>query len=263
MISFSGGKDSTALLLMLLEKGFDPGDIVFFDTGWEFPEMYQHINRVESYIGKKIIRLKPQKSFDYWMFEHKGTGMGFPHIIQVRWCSREKINALSKFWRRSGKPTDYRGIAYDEAQRAKNSRSERKEYPLVDWRITEKDALKYCYEKGFFWDGLYEHFNRVSCWCCPLQGLDELRNLRKFYPDLWERLKEMQRKTFNKFRPDASVFDLEERFAKEDEQLIFPLIKRSEILPEREGKESDAKLIPRNMRVLHEGTKDERLTLGR
>ena len=64
--------------------------------------------------------------------------------------------------------------------------------------------------------GLYKHFNRVSCWCCPLKGINELRKLRKFHPDLWDKLKDWQTKTIRKFTPNASVFELEERFAKED-----------------------------------------------
>jgi hypothetical protein len=31
-------------------------------------------------------------------------------------------------------------------------------YPLIDWNITEKQALEYCYSKGFNWSGLYEKF---------------------------------------------------------------------------------------------------------
>lgn len=220
MISFSGGKDSTALLLMLLEKEIDPGDIVFFDTGWEFPQMYQHIKKVESYIGKEIIRLKPQKSFDYWMFEHNGKGKGFPYP-NIRWCTGIKQDTIQKFWRRSSRPDYYLGIAYDEAQRRKTSRPQGKKYPLVEWKITERKALQYCYEKGFSWGGLYEHFRRVSCWCCSLQSLNDLRNLRKFYPEFWERLKGMQRKTWNNFRKGISVFDLEERFKREDKQMLL------------------------------------------
>lgn len=66
--------------------------------------------------------------------------------------------------------------------------------------------------------GTYELFNRVSCWCCPLKGINELRNLRKHYPALWEELREMDKKAPNQFRADYSVEQLEERFAKEDMQ---------------------------------------------
>lgn len=90
---------------------------------------------------------------------------------------------------------------------------------MVDWKWTEKDALQYCYDKGFDWEGLYEHFSRVSCWCCPLQSFAELRSLRKHYPELWEELKEMDNATWRNFRADYSVEDLEIRFALEEERV--------------------------------------------
>jgi len=224
MLSFSGGKDSTALLLMMLEKGIEPGEIVFFNTGWEFPEMLEHIRRVEEYIGRRIVRLQPEKPFDYWMFEHKLTtknrcGYGFP-TIKSRWCTRIKLDTLTKFWVKMGKPNFYLGIAYDEQHRIKGRLlKNNKKFPLVDWKITEKQALQYCYSRGFDWGGLYNYFRRVSCWCCPFRRLSELRNLRRFYPNLWQRLMEMEERSWNKFRQDYSVFDLEERFKQEESQL--------------------------------------------
>lgn len=50
IVQFSGGKDSTAMLLMMLEKYMQVDDIIFCDTGKEFPEMYEHINKVREYI---------------------------------------------------------------------------------------------------------------------------------------------------------------------------------------------------------------------
>ena len=47
VISLSGGKDSTAMLHMMLERGESVHSAVFFDTGWEFPEMEAHIDEVE------------------------------------------------------------------------------------------------------------------------------------------------------------------------------------------------------------------------
>ena len=45
----------------------------------------------------------------------------------------------------------------------------------MEWRITEAKALQICYDQGFDWGGLYEIYHRASCWCCPLQRIDELR----------------------------------------------------------------------------------------
>jgi hypothetical protein len=37
----------------------------------------------------------------------------------------------------------------------------------------------------------------VSCWCCPLQGLEELRTLRREFPELWEQLLEWEAQTLS------------------------------------------------------------------
>ncbi len=51
IVQFSGGKDSTAMLLMMLEKDMPIDEIIFCDTGKEFPQMYEHIEKVQKYIG--------------------------------------------------------------------------------------------------------------------------------------------------------------------------------------------------------------------
>ena len=67
IVSLSGGKDSTAMLLRLIEEKRPIDRILFCDTGLEFPQMYDHLNKLEQYIGRKITRLKAEYSFeDYW-----------------------------------------------------------------------------------------------------------------------------------------------------------------------------------------------------
>ena len=55
IVQLSGGKDSTAMLLMMLEKGMPVDEIIFCDTGMEFPAMYEHLQRVEQYTGRKTV----------------------------------------------------------------------------------------------------------------------------------------------------------------------------------------------------------------
>ena len=47
IVSFSGGKDSTAMLLIMVEQGIPIDEIVFCDTEKEFPQMYDHIQKVQ------------------------------------------------------------------------------------------------------------------------------------------------------------------------------------------------------------------------
>lgn len=224
VVSFSGGKDSTAMLLRMIELNMPIDNIVFADTTAEFPAMYEHIEKVEKYISRKITLLIPEQDFEYILLKHKvfardgsvKQGYSFGSMTE-RWCTTYfKTRAINKHIRElknSYEVIEYVGIAADEPKRIKD-----KNYPLVDWGWTEADALKYCYEKGFDWSGLYELFGRVSCWCCPLKNLDELRKLRKYYPDLWAKLQDWQSKTWRKFRADYSVQELKLRFRLEEER---------------------------------------------
>jgi 3'-phosphoadenosine 5'-phosphosulfate sulfotransferase (PAPS reductase)/FAD synthetase len=73
VVSFSGGKDSTAMLLKMIELNYKIDRIIFCDTYMEFPDMYVHIEKVNNYIkqfGYSITYLKSKKSFEYYMFEY-------------------------------------------------------------------------------------------------------------------------------------------------------------------------------------------------
>lgn len=63
----------------------------------------------------------------------------------------------------------------------------------------------------------YELFDRVSCWCCPLQGLKGLRSLYEHFPDLWKQLQVWDESTWRQFRKDYSVRELAWRFEFEKE----------------------------------------------
>ncbi len=229
IISFSGGKDSTAMLLLMIEKNMPIDEIIFCDTGMEFPAMYEHIDRVEKLIGRKITRIKAKNNFEYMMFDYIKTrskyknkkGYGWPDF-RNRWCTdRLKVKPIKKYLNRykSNEIIEYHGIALDEAHRAEKNRGRNIKYPLIEENMTEQDALQYCYNKGFDWNGLYEHFHRVSCWCCPLQSIPELKQLYTHFPALWERLKKMDEKAWNQFRSDYSVAELEDRFYWESSQV--------------------------------------------
>lgn len=196
IVSLSGGKDSTAMLLMMLERGEPIDGIVFFDWGMEFPQMYEHLEKLESYIKMPITRVYPQGSFVYYLTEYervkgktKGQrGYGWAGF-KLRWCTKIKYNAINKATKDS---THCIGYSYNERfTRPRYFNHHR--YPLLEWGVTELEGLRYCYSKGFEWGGLYSMFNRLSCWCCPFKRLSELRKLRDNFPDLWQQLLELDR----------------------------------------------------------------------
>lgn len=241
VLSLSGGKDSTALgLEWLTRHRADPAtypldEVIYCDTGMEFPAMVEHINRLETIFtdaGIKFTRLKSERTFEEIMFERPRKdgvlGAGWPGPL-CRWCTgllkTALLDAHKNKLAQQYTLVSIIGFAKGEEHRLyrDNNRNDRFKYPLMEWGWAETDCLKYCYDHGFDWGGLYEIFHRVSCWCCPLQGLQELRQLRKYFPDLWERLRNMDRRSWRQFRKDYSVDQLEIRFQFEEERLATGL----------------------------------------
>ena len=219
VVSFSGGKDSTCMLLKMIEEGTKIDKIIFVDTTKEFPQMYEHIKKVEEYISPLKIE-KIVIPFDYYFSEHIKTkgkrkgqkGYGFPDF-RNRWCTSLKRDNVKKVLSGCKDVIQFHGIAFDEQERCeKNQDRTVIKYPLIEWKMTEKDCLEYCYSKGFDWGGLYQKYSRVSCWCCPLQRMEHLRALYNNFPDLWQELKEMEKKSVRRFRMDYTVEELENKF---------------------------------------------------
>ena len=70
--SLSGGKDSTAMVLMLLENNAPLDECLFVDMGKEYDCIYHNIDKMEKILndkGIKLRRLKPDNSFDYYASE--------------------------------------------------------------------------------------------------------------------------------------------------------------------------------------------------
>lgn len=243
VVSFSGGKDSTAMLLMMIEKGIPIDRVICVDTTKEFPQMYEHIEKVSGMIEPLKIEIV-KIDFDYWFGEHIKTrgkrigekGYGFPDF-RNRWCTALKQESYGKIVasmqynprKRGGincipdEIVEFHGIAFDEKKRTLKNKKRNIQYPLVEWQITEKQALEYCYAKGLDWGGLYKKFHRVSCWCCPLKRIAEIGTLYTDFPHLWEELKRMDEKSFRKFRSDYSVSELENKFSRERNQIRLEL----------------------------------------
>jgi len=224
IVSFSGGKDSTAMLLMMLEKGIPIDRVICIDTTKEFPQMYEHIKKVQAMIEPLKIEIV-KIDFDY-LFANKEImrgpnkgkfGYGWTGA-RGRWCTRLKVEAMNKITKKTINAVEFVGIAYDEVKRANKKYIKEKNVrlPLIEWQITEKQALDYCYSRGLDWDGLYEKMNRVSCWCCPLSRIGSLRTLYNDFPELWKELEEMDKKSWRNFRSDYTVDVLTNKFANEN-----------------------------------------------
>ena len=138
-----------------------------------------------------------------------------------RWGTSLKIKAIKEHYKKYNEEiTEYIGIAYDEPKRIKQVPSIK--YPLVDWKMTEKDCLEYCYSKGWNWkqDGieLYNILDRVSCWCCTNKNLKELRNIYRYLPKVWEDLERLQNIIKRPFRHNKTIFEIKQKIKEAQER---------------------------------------------
>ena len=52
-VSLSGGKDSTAMLLLMIEQDMPIDVVLNADTGMEFPEMYEHLQKLDDLLCRE------------------------------------------------------------------------------------------------------------------------------------------------------------------------------------------------------------------
>lgn len=238
--SCSFGKDSLAMVLLLIEMGYQLDEVIFFNTGMEFEAIYNVRDRLIPILeerGIKYTELEPQKPFLYNMLERpveskqNGCHCGYGWCGGVcRWGTTEKNRIIDEY--KAGindEVYEYVGIAADEAWRAKG-----KHYPLIDLGMTEAACLAYCWDRGWNWlerttatetgyIDLYKILDRVSCWCCSNKNRKELKNIYIFLPEYWEKLKFLQsridrpmKKWKNaRYGEYGDVFQMEEVFKNE------------------------------------------------
>lgn len=217
------------MLLEMIRRGEHIDVVVFFDTGWEFPQMLRHVEKIKRLVednGIEFVTLHPETSFDWNMFE-KPVKVGKPNehkgyswcgLKGCRWGTTLKLRTIDNYFKNEPDHIQCVGIAVDEVERLEKERSGNKRFPLAEYGFTEAECLSGCYSLGYDWEGLYEDLDRVSCKFCGLKNLKELRNIYRKYPDVWNELRDYQKRTDMPYKGEGqSVFDLEVRFELENE----------------------------------------------
>ena len=215
--SCSFGKDSMAMLLILLEKGYPLDKVIFYNTEMEFQAIYNNRDKIIDILRERNIKfteLKDPLSFKYLAFEKPVKTRNGVSKCGYNWCggiarwgTSGKLSSISKHYRNTyGNETivEYVGVAADEISRIEKYRSKRgktvKLYPLIEWGLVEKMCLEYCYSHGWNWHErtdatttgwieLYEILDRVSCWCCSNKNQKEIKNIMIYLPNYWAKIK--------------------------------------------------------------------------
>lgn len=115
------------------------------------------------------------------------------------------------------------GIAADELKRIeRHSKRDDVILPLVEIGWSEAMCREWC-EKNDLLSPIYTTATRGGCWFCHNQGVDQLRLLRRDYPELWALLLKWDKDSPVTFKPDGhTVHDFDRRFQAEDDGIILP-----------------------------------------
>jgi phosphoadenosine phosphosulfate reductase len=188
-ISYSGGKDSLATLLVVI-KAIGKVPLLFADTGMEFPETYANVEEASRYYGLDLIRTDGKTQF-WENFERQG-----PPAVNARWCCRVcKLTPLANLIREQwGECLSFIGQRrYESAARAQsnrvwrnsNVRAQLSAAPIHNW--TALHVWLYIMREHAPYNILYEaHLDRIGCFMCPSSDMALIHSIEAEYPDLWE-----------------------------------------------------------------------------
>src|SRR3954470_12413103 len=200
ILGLSGGKDSTALALFMRDH-VPEMEYVFTDTGKELDETYEYLNRVEAYLGKRIIRLNDRAGFAHWL---KVFGGYLPNP-NMRWCTKMLKLVPFENYVGDGQVISYVGIRADEDREGYISTKPNINpvFPFKEHGIGYQGVMRILDESGI---GMppYLKWGRThsGCFFCFFQKPIEWVRLLEKHPDQfdeaqgYEKIDERAGKTF-------------------------------------------------------------------
>ena len=216
LASISGGKDSAAMALHLIEQDIEY-TAVFFDTGWEHPAVYEYLRgdltdkigpikelpppmpkltpEQEQLASKYEARLGHQSGMVRWMVK---KGM-FPSRMR-RYCTQQlKIAGLKRLIKEHDLPVNCVGIrAAESAARAKMPERELSTSldcmvwrPIIKW--TKQDVIDIHHRHGLAPNPMYLNgADRVGCWPCIFSRKSEIRYISEVDSDRIDLIRDLE-----------------------------------------------------------------------
>ena len=220
VLGLSGGRDSAALAVYMRQHHPELDLEYFFtDTGKELPEVYEFLGRLEGFLGKAILRLNPDRDFDFWLREY---GHFLPSA-STRWCTRQLKLLPFRQWVRPGlaaghRITSYVAIRADEDYRqgfAPTQEHLKVVYPFREVGIDKQGVIELLGASGLGLPKYYDWRSRSGCTFCFFQQKIEWVNLKRNHPDAYEEAKRYEKSALEHGSPftwsqGESLFDLEQ-----------------------------------------------------
>ena len=226
-MSYSGGKDSTASVILAHEYGEPLDVIVFCEVMYDIKrnisgENPAHINFIMNVAkplfeewGYEFVVLRSDKDYlDFFHreikhprkhMEHKGMKFGFPTYSRCGVKRDLKLKPIEKFYKGiEGPITQYVGICADEIIRLNSLHKQPNTISLLEkYGFTEDMAYSLCEVYGLL-SPCYEFSKRGGCWMCPNAKPAEHKEIKRLYPDAWSQFVELEQEqnvAFNIYNP--------------------------------------------------------------
>lgn len=205
--SWSGGKDSTATIILAHLKNEPLDTIVFSEVMFNKEisgEDPKHIDFImnkakplfESW-GYKVIVLRSEKTYmDIFNHiiehprkheSHKGKKYGFA-ISSLCSVKRDlKLKPIENFYKSLGNEpyVQYVGICIDEPKRLNSLHKDSSKVSLLEkYKYTRAMTRALCEEYDLL-SPSYGLSKRGGCWFCPNAKLEEHRQIKMLYPEVW------------------------------------------------------------------------------
>lgn len=198
VLGLSGGRDSAALAVFMRQHHPELEiDYFFTDTGKELPEVYEYLGRLEGFLGKPILRLNPDRDFDFWLKQYNR----FLPSPQARWCTRQlKLRPFEQWIKpmleQGTSVTSYVAIRSDEEYREGYSSTNDRLFiklPFKEAAIDKAGVLEILEGAGLGLPSYYQWRSRSGCTFCFFQQKIEWVRLRERHPDAFEEAKSYEK----------------------------------------------------------------------
>jgi len=206
VLGISGGRDSAALAVYMRQH--EPNldiDYFFTDTGKELPEVYEFLGRLEGFLGKPILRLNPDRDFDFWLREYNN----FLPSPQTRWCTRQlKIKPFEEWVRPFVKAGEivhsYVAIRSDEDYRegyVSGQDNLRIHLPFRSAGVDKAGVTEILEAAGVGMPEYYRWRSRSGCTFCFYQQKIEWARLLDEHPDAFEEARRYEKNALDHGSP--------------------------------------------------------------
>ena len=194
VLGLSGGRDSAALAVYMRQNYPEYNiDYFFTDTGKELPEVYEFLVKLEGFLGQPILRLNPDRDFDFWLKQFNN----FLPSPQSRWCTKQlKIRPFERWLRpllgEGATIYSYVAIRSDEEYREGYSSKHDNlivKLPFKEAGIDKAGVLEILEAAGIGLPKYYAWRTRSGCTFCFFQQKIEWVRLKEQHPQAFEEAK--------------------------------------------------------------------------